>query len=114
MRQLLINLLLNPIDALGGGGRVVVAVETPDDSGPVRFTVSDNGPGISLGRLEDVFLPFVSTKNGESHHQGLGLSIVYGIVDRAGGSISVENSPEGGCRFSLLLPRWPKEGGSYD
>ena len=107
MRQLLTNLLLNSMDALPDGGRVAVSsrVQKGDDGEEVALlTVEDNGTGIQIEKINDVFLPFVSTKIPDGRHQGLGLSIVYGIVENTGGQISVENLPEGGCRFSMSLP----------
>ncbi|MDR1536177.1 MAG: ATP-binding cassette domain-containing protein [Planctomycetota bacterium] len=112
IRQMLLNLLLNSVDALAKGGRVEVKLRREGEGdGGIRLTVEDNGPGIKLERVEDVFLPFVSTKAPDGRHQGLGLSIVYGIVESCGGAVSVENPPGGGCRFILRLPpaRMPKE-----
>jgi signal transduction histidine kinase/ABC-type transport system involved in cytochrome c biogenesis ATPase subunit len=107
MRLTLLNLIRNSIDAMPAGGRVTVAMEagsSGEDGGRILLSVSDDGPGIPLERINDVFLPFVSTKGQDSRHQGLGLSIVYGIMENCGGAVSVENQPEGGCRFSLRLP----------
>lgn len=67
-------------------------------------TVSDTGPGVSLDNPNDVFLPFVSTKKGNGSHQGLGLYIVYAIIEKFGGSVKVSNPPGGGCEFRLTFP----------
>lgn len=107
MRQMLMNLLRNSIDAMPGGGTVAIdmAIDEGDGSGPrLRLVVEDGGTGIEEERMREIFLPFVSTKNGSESHQGLGLSIVYAIVENCGGTIGVENRAEGGCRFTVMLP----------
>ncbi len=107
MRQLLLNLLRNAIDAMPRGGVIRIGMEVVEetaDSAVLELTVEDEGIGIEAERIDDIFLPFVSSKGGQDSHQGLGLSIVYAIVENCGGGISVENRAEGGCRFTLRLP----------
>ncbi|MDR0361596.1 MAG: PAS domain-containing protein [Planctomycetota bacterium] len=107
MRQMLLNLLRNSIDAMRDGGviRVDLDVEEPEPGVPLlRLKIDDEGTGIDAERIQDIFLPFVSTKQGMENHQGLGLSIVYAIVENCGGKIGVENREEGGCRFVVTLP----------
>ncbi|MDR1613692.1 MAG: ATP-binding cassette domain-containing protein [Planctomycetota bacterium] len=105
LRQVFINLLKNGIDALGGDGAISVAVG-PDDSDPdmARMVMTDTGHGIQLENPNDVFLPFVTTKKSRGSHQGLGLYVVYGIVEKYGGTIAARNLPEGGSEFTLRLP----------
>jgi signal transduction histidine kinase len=67
------------------------------------LVVEDAGAGISQETLEHVFEPFYTTKG--SIGNGLGLSIVYGIVTQSGGAIKVESTPGAGSRFIILLPR---------
>jgi len=107
MRQLLLNLLRNAIDAMPNGGEISIGMElSPKAEGGnwFRLIIDDQGCGVDAERLNEIFLPFVSSKNGNDAHQGLGLSIVHAIVENCGGSIQVENRPEGGCRFSVNLP----------
>lgn len=109
MRQVLLNLFKNSIAAIGDGGRIAISfsrIEGKD--GPlVEMRFSDNGPGIRLDKPEDVFLPFVTTRAEGGKNHGLGLFIVYGIVEKYGGSIHVENASEGGCVFTITLPAVP-------
>ncbi len=106
IRQVLLNLLRNALDAMDGDGTVLIegALMEEDKSQYVRVTVSDSGKGIQLDNPEDIFRPFVTTKKGRNQHQGLGLSIVYGIVERYGGRIQASNREEGGCRMRLTFP----------
>lgn len=106
MRQMLLNLIRNGIDAMPSGGVITIAlvVETEGKGPRLRLTIDDEGCGIEPDRLADVFLPFVSGKRDQDNHQGLGLWIVYTIVENCGGSIAVENRREGGCRFTVHLP----------
>lgn len=107
MRQVLLNLLRNALDAIEGDGRVSLDGDVAHDADGrrvVRLTVSDDGAGIMLDNPEDMFRPFVSTKRGRDAHQGLGLSIVYGIVEKYGGRIQGRNRARGGCQMILTLP----------
>ena len=69
----------------------------------VTITVKDSGPGIDQADLPHIFEPFVTTKN-EGYGVGLGLSTVYGIMERHGGSIDVASRPGEGATFTLKLP----------
>ncbi|MDR1533798.1 MAG: ATP-binding cassette domain-containing protein [Planctomycetota bacterium] len=105
MRQVVLNLMRNSIDAMGGDGEIRVGCERRRDrEGSLAvLSFADTGPGISLANPNDVFLPFTTTKKGTGRHQGLGLYIVFGIVKKHGGTISAANVP-GGCRFTLRFP----------
>jgi signal transduction histidine kinase len=102
LRQVLLNLLLNAVDALSGGGRVTISLVEEAETGLIRLTVEDDGPGIREELLGRLFEPFVSTKPSGT---GLGLTVCRRIIDGHGGSITAENRPEGGARFTILLPR---------
>ncbi len=107
MRQVLLNLLRNSLDAIEGDGFIVIEgalSDRPEGGAEARLTVADNGKGISLDNPEDMFRPFVTTKRGKGAHQGLGLSIVYGIVEKYGGVIRAKNRPQGGCQVTLTFP----------
>jgi signal transduction histidine kinase len=108
LRQVLVNLGLNAIEAVGDGGlvRVSCRLAAPDpeqpDAGPqVAIMVDDDGSGIAPESRDRIFEPFYTTK---AKGSGLGLSIVHAIVTQHGGRIRVEDSPEGGARFTLRLP----------
>ena len=101
IRQILLNLIRNSIEAIsGGGGEIVINVLADEER--VWLTFRDNGGGIRLEPLNDIFLPFASTKD-TGKNQGLGLSIVRNLVDRHGGVISVDNL-ESGCEFVISFP----------
>ncbi len=107
MRQMLLNLIRNSIDAMPDGGTITIALTVSNgETAPPRLSLSidDEGCGIDPDKMADIFLPFVSGKKGRDNHQGLGLWIVYTIVENCGGSIAVENRRSGGCRFTVSLP----------
>jgi signal transduction histidine kinase len=107
--QVLLNLLLNSIQAIGRGGRVTVrAAESgssrlPAASRALRVTVDDSGPGIAPETLPRLFEPFFTTK-APGEGTGLGLSVSYGILKEHHGAIFAENRAEGGARFEFELP----------
>jgi signal transduction histidine kinase len=104
LQQVVINLLVNAIQAMPDGGTLRLAAHDWDEDGlPVGVTLSvtDSGPGIPSGHLHRVFDPFFSTKG--QNGTGLGLSVSYGLVERYGGRISVESAPGQGARFIVWL-----------
>jgi nitrogen fixation/metabolism regulation signal transduction histidine kinase len=102
IEQALINLLRNSIHALAGreGGRVILSADC--DSDKVLLTCEDNGPGIEAGILEDIFLPFYTTKD---EGTGIGLSLTRQIMNLHGGTITAESQPGEKTRFSLVFNR---------
>jgi len=102
LRQVVMNLALNALDAAGGGGEVTVSCYLAETGArEVAIDVDDNGPGVPPEVRDRIFEPFFTTK---AQGSGLGLSIVHAIVAQHGGTISVEDSPSGGARFALRLP----------
>jgi signal transduction histidine kinase len=102
LTQILLNLLLNAVDALQGSGRIEVRAEPNADRSQVTLSVSDTGPGIARDMLDKLFEPFTTTKPaGEG--TGLGLAVTHAIVEGLGGSIRAENRREGGARFTVQL-----------
>jgi PAS domain S-box-containing protein len=115
IQQAVLNLFLNARDAMPDGGTMTVstAVTTADAHttsqffsvrpGPfVAVTVTDTGHGIAANIRERIFEPFFTTKD---HGTGLGLSVVYGVVQNHGGFINLESAPGQGTTFSVYLPR---------
>ena len=100
LRQVMMNLALNALEATPRGGRVRVTARTIEND--VMLGVEDSGPGIPAENAERIFEPFFTTKASGS---GLGLPIVHAIVTQHGGSIGYEKSPFGGARFWVRLPR---------
>jgi signal transduction histidine kinase len=99
MIQVLINILLNAVDAVSKKGKI--RISHYQESKGYRIDVDDNGPGLAPEKYGEVFQSFVSFKEGGT---GLGLSITRKIVERLGGTIGVTGSDMGGARFSVFLP----------
>jgi len=104
MRQVLLNLLLNSLDAQPDGGTITLSLEcapASDDFPPAALIrVSDTGPGLSPEIVERVFEPFVSTKETGT---GLGLPICQRIIEEHGGSLTLDDLPDGGTCFTIRL-----------
>lgn len=106
LRQVLLNLILNALDALPGGGIVCVSVlteptlEGTDEDLVIR--VRDNGPGLPATLGDRILEPFVSTKETGI---GLGLSICKQIAEAHDGQISARNGPDGGAELTIRVPR---------
>jgi two-component system NtrC family sensor kinase len=102
LQQVLVNLLTNARDALGGRGEIVIeTAPTREPPGGVRLVVRDSGPGIPPEALHRVFDPFFTTKR---EGTGLGLSISYGIVRDHHGTVDVRSEPGRGTTFILTFP----------
>jgi len=101
LEQVFVNLLINCVEALSGGGRIEITSGRNDDDELVTVEISDDGPGIPKQEIDKIFEPFFSTK---STGTGLGLSVSYGIVRKHGGRILVENGLHGGARFRVEIP----------
>jgi signal transduction histidine kinase len=100
LQQLLLNLILNALDAMPDGGTVEVDVPDPRD-GSAELIVRDSGPGIAAHILPKVFETFVSSKE---TGVGLGLPVSKRIAEEHGGTLSAYNLPGGGACFVLRLP----------
>jgi len=101
MVQVLLNLFINALEAMPGGGTLRVETAPVDRGERVRIRVEDTGTGISEGDLEHVFDPYFTTK---SSGTGLGLAIAHKIVEGHEGEISVESRP-GATSVSIILPK---------
>ncbi len=102
IQQVLVNLLLNSLDALPQGGVVRLEVRPPpNEANAVVVQVQDDGPGLPAEVQKRLFEPFVSTKE---TGLGLGLSICRRLVEAHGGAIHGANAPEGGALFAFTLP----------
>ena len=100
LREVLTNLVFNALDAMPHGGRLTL--RTQADGARVRCEVTDTGVGMPPEVTARAFEPFFSTKLEKG--SGLGLSIVYGVVARLGGEVTVESQPGVGSTFRLWLP----------
>jgi signal transduction histidine kinase len=102
LRQIVINLLSNALDAVEQGGLVALTAQAQDDY--VLITVRDTGTGIAPEDLRRIFEPFYTTK-GRGKGTGLGLAICRELAKALGGTIAVQSTPGQGSAFSLRLPR---------
>jgi len=106
LHQVLLNLVLNGIQALPQEGKITIQARVLSGSGPsrpnyVEISVSDTGPGISREQIEKIFRPFYTTKRGGT---GLGLSLCRRIISQHGGTLTVESEINKGSRFIIRLP----------
>jgi signal transduction histidine kinase len=102
LRQVLLNLLLNAIEATPPGGTIALRASTTEVF--VEIRVADEGPGVAPELREAVFEPFYSTRSARAG--GLGLAITRRIVSDAGGTICAGSGERGGAEFVVQLPRW--------
>lgn len=117
LQQLIVDLTINAVDAMAGRGVITftldavtfTAIQPPPpelSSGEyVRFCIRDTGSGIPRSIMDRIFEPFFTTKE-VGKGSGLGLSVVYGIVQRMGGVITVKSEPGQGAEFEILCPRF--------
>jgi len=105
LQQVLVNLVLNAVDACGPGGRIQLHAERCEvPAGFIRLEVTDDGCGIPATMLDAVFDPFFTTKpKGEG--TGLGLPVTASIVRNHGGQISIRSTEGKGTTVTLLLPK---------
>ncbi|RJX36352.1 MAG: hypothetical protein C4525_01350 [Desulfarculus sp.] len=99
VRQIVMNLLLNALEANNGQGRI--GLRTLGQGGRVLLEMADQGPGLPPGDPEQLFDPFFSTKD---RGTGLGLAIARRLARGLGGELSAANGPAGGAVFTLSLP----------
>ncbi|HLA07296.1 MAG TPA: PAS domain S-box protein, partial [Anaerolineales bacterium] len=107
LKQILVNLLTNAVKFTPENGQVVLRVHSDPEQDLIRFSVIDNGIGISHDNLKKLFKPFVqldSRLNRQHEGTGLGLALVQRLADLHGGSIEVESAVGKGSRFTVNLP----------
>ncbi|HBC5610688.1 TPA: two-component system sensor histidine kinase ZraS [Klebsiella oxytoca] len=100
LKQVLLNLYLNAIHAIGRDGVITVAVRECGD-GRVKVSVADSGKGMTAEQLQAIFTPYFTTK---ADGTGLGLAVVQNIVEQHGGTIDAESTSGKGALFTLYLP----------
>lgn len=105
LQQVLINLIVNAINAMPEGGEIVISTEDAEQGGVpgVRLRVTDTGMGMEDAVLARIFEPFFTTR-AAGDGTGLGLSICRTLIERSGGAISAESRPGQGTTFTLWLP----------
>ena len=103
IQQVLMNLIINGTEAMSTGGELTIKTYHTPDNEFVEIEVADTGTGIPEEHLSKIFDPFFSTKEA-GKGVGLGLSIVYGIVNEHKGSIDVKSAKDKGTTFTIKLP----------
>lgn len=111
IQQILVALIINAIEATSPGGKITIATDCRSERGRIRVSVADDGKGIPADVLPHIFEPFFSTKVKST---GLGLSVVYGIVEQHGGTIQVDSTVNQGTTFTVFLPRVSPQKGQQD
>jgi len=101
LQQVFLNIISNAVDAIGKNG--LVEIESSYTDANIKVCIADDGPGIRADQQKRVFDPFFTTKQ-TGKGTGLGLWVTYSIVEKLGGSISI-NSREGeGTTFTVQIP----------
>jgi len=103
IEQVLINLILNGIQAMEAGGILSIRARAPENEAEFYLEVSDTGKGIPPEDLGKIFDPFFTTKD-VGKGSGLGLSVSHGIIEQHGGRIEVESKVGQGSTFTVFLP----------
>jgi signal transduction histidine kinase len=101
LRQILLNVLMNAIDATPESGTVMLTASRNEGHKSIIIQVDDSGKGLGQTNPEELFLPFVTKK---VRGTGLGLAVSRQIAESLGGTLTLENLPETGARCSITLP----------
>jgi two-component system sensor histidine kinase HydH len=101
LRQVLLNVLINAIDATPANGEVVLTAIREDGHKAAIIQIDDSGAGLGQKTPDELFRPFITTK---ARGTGLGLAVSKQIVESLGGSLNLENLPQGGARCSIMIP----------
>ena len=106
LKQILLNLIKNSIEAFTSGGTIQIATRRQQDNGTdsAYIHVKDDGPGIAEERINDLFLPFNSAKQSNRDNLGLGLSVSYSLVQKYHCKIRIDTEVGKGCLVTLLFP----------
>src|SRR3989442_14217848 len=103
MRGVFVNIIINALDGMPGGGPLLITAAVENEKLVVKF--ADTGSGMTGEMRERIFEPFYTTKGAKGH--GLGLAVTYGIIERHGGDIDVISEPGAGTTFTISLNRAP-------
>ena len=101
LREAVINMIFNSVDAMPQGGKIHIATYTKDES--IYLELSDSGIGMDEEAKSRIFDPFFTTKG--VGNSGLGMSILYGTIKKHNGSIDIKTTPGKGTMFTIALPK---------
>jgi signal transduction histidine kinase len=109
LNHLFMNIVLNAAQAMGGSGTLTISTKRGGNDNRAHIAIADTGPGIPVDVMPHIFEPFFTTKE-EGEGTGIGLSLVYGIVENHGGTIrAVNREPTGTCFFIELPLSTPED-----
>ncbi|MBI5248660.1 MAG: PAS domain-containing protein [Desulfomonile tiedjei] len=108
VKQALLNLVLNSVEAMPNGGEITIEASLQTHSDHMQIQISDTGTGIPRSLQANIFEPFVTTKE-FGKGTGLGLSVVYGIITQHGGTIELQRDEVHGTTFVVTLPVYLKD-----
>jgi PAS domain S-box-containing protein len=106
LQQVLMNLMLNGIEAMEGAGGELTVASGVDERGQLIVSVCDAGVGLPATGAERIFTPFFTTK---PHGSGMGLTISHSVIEAHGGRLWADSGPERGARFHFTLPPAARE-----
>ena len=106
LQQVLMNLMLNGIEAMKETGGVLTVKSKSDEDGQIQISIDDTGPGLPVGKVDQIFDAFFTTKPQGS---GMGLAISKSIIESQGGRIWANGDGGGGATFHFTLPAAPAE-----
>jgi signal transduction histidine kinase len=112
IKQALLNIILNSVEAMPTGGLITVSMDLVPDEKHLVIRIQDNGPGIPENVKNKIFEPFYTTKK-DHQGTGLGLSVVYGIMWQHGATIEVQTAKGKGTTFTINLPVAGEPKGEY-
>lgn len=101
MQQVFLNVMINALHSMPGGGILTVMTYPKTDRGEAEISITDTGQGIRQEEILNIFKPFFTTKHGGT---GLGLAISKNIVEKHGGALIVESQVGTGSKFRIILP----------
>lgn len=105
--QIIHNVIMNAIQAMPAGGIIKVGTSLDKARGSIGIDITDEGVGIAPDHLPKVFEPFFTTKErGSGKSSGLGLSIIYSIINAVGGSVHIKSSLRRGTTVQIFLPAY--------
>ena len=106
LNQVFVNILLNGVQAMGEGGKLVVRAWNNSGENTVVISVTDTGPGMEKEVLNQAFFPYFTTKKGGT---GIGLALSQKVVNEHGGTIKIHSIPGQGTEVIVTLPVWRKK-----
>jgi signal transduction histidine kinase len=101
LQQALLNVLFNAVQAIDSEGIINIESSKLSDKKKVLVCISDNGKGIDISDINEIFNPLYTTKN---KNTGIGLAIVKRVIDKQGGEIIVNSKANVGTEFEIYLP----------